>query len=315
MTATQRLPRAVRMQDKKANDLVKQVHEAPPPPTTVEEQAPDTGTPPPPATPPPEPTPTPPPAPSTPPAPSVTLEQLQAQIASQEHRISTLTGMTRTQQAEITRLKQEKEALELRRETSKSPAERARAELKPEEISTMGDDELDRQARVASGVMKPEVAALRQEISEMRAKAFRNELTALLPNWREINVRQDWLEWLGTAEPSSGQEWQTLLDNAYHSVDATRAAYIFNRFITERGITPAAAAPPPSAALPSRATPRPSSAPPPPPPPPSKGEVVTRAEVTKFYQEVAQRMYKSRPDERAKIEARINKAVAEGRIQ
>jgi len=56
-------------------------------------------------------------------------------------------------------------------------------------------------------------------------------LDRAIPEWREINQRPEWLQWLRTSHPYSGFSHQQLLDDAVATGNSHRAITLFRSFL------------------------------------------------------------------------------------
>lgn len=164
----------------------------------------------------------------------------------------------------------------------------------------------------ATVVPKVEGVAQRQALSSERM--FWSELSAEVPNWREINAEQGFHNWLLEVDPLSGVARQTYLENAQSQLDARRVAGFFKTW-QSMGST-SVAQPPRSAASsqlekqisPGRGRTSVGSM------AAAEGKAYTRADVTKFFDDVRKGLYKGREQERDRIERDIFAAQREGRI-
>jgi hypothetical protein len=206
-----------------------------------------------------------------------------------------------------------------------------------EDTETYGDDLIDLIRRVAvetdageKAKMTGEIADLRKQMAaqatqvetvagnvtdERRAKYF-TDLASAVPTYDEVDNSQAWKDWLLQPDEFSGLLRNEILQTAYFAFDVERTAKVFNQFIA--GATPE---------------------PPPPPPPvdpqaelreqvspgqsktttvftPDDGKKVwSIAEMDVFYKDYARGDYRGRLDEAARIEADIDRALAEGRVR
>lgn len=215
-----------------------------------------------------------------------------------------------------------------------APASEAKPLLTPEEVAEYGADFLDVVKRRAAEVVTPEVAALRKQIDELNRKLgnvdthveksakaqMHDALNAAVPNWLEINKNEKFLDWLSLRDAYSGIIRQELLKQAYAANDTPRVLSFFKGFLAaEAAKAPSTATPdvPPTApkfplaelAAPGRAK---TAAP---PPAPVEKPIITRAQVTEFYADLAKGAYRGRDDEKASIEAMIFEANRDGRIR
>jgi hypothetical protein len=190
----------------------------------------------------------------------------------------------------------------------------------------------------AQEVLTPEVIALKQELAEVKSKFVditRNqsvtarqrmlaEMDSQLPDWRQINVHEDFLAWLDLPDLYSGAIRLDLLKAAFEQNDTPRVLAFFNGFLTEeaalapRALEPSTSPPAPSApparvsledlAAPGRAKSAASNA-------PAAKPVFTRAQISQFFADVAAGKYRGRDKEKNETEAAIFDAQREGRIR
>lgn len=124
------------------------------------------------------------------------------------------------------------------------PSTAALISAKDEEA--FGSDLIDLARRAAreefSRLAAPLVAEVRRELNPVREQVgkvverqasgeqerFYQVLTAMVPEWEQINADTRWLEWLGEVDPLLGAARQTALDTAHQSLDVQRVAALFN---------------------------------------------------------------------------------------
>jgi|SRR5579859_1593023 len=158
-----------------------------------------------------------------------------------------------------------------------------------------------------------------QSVGDARAKLY-SKLDEKIPNWREINTRDDFLGWLALPDRLSGAIRHTLLKDAFDQNDSARVLAFFKGFLkeatsapTDEGVeVPVTPAPKPSLeqfAAPGRAktSAAPSTA-------PGDKPHITRAQVKQFYDDVQKGRYRGREQEQTANEAMIFAAMNEGRI-
>jgi len=165
---------------------------------------------------------------------------------------------------------------------------------------------VDRQEQLTQQVQQAEAAALQQA-----QNAFFARLSSARPDWEQIDEDPQWLQWLDGVEPLSGVQRQVLLDNAVKQMDLGRTKALFDAF---RPTAHAPAAPAPTAPPLSGAPATVGSAPRQMSRQPDGPETVSRAEISRFYQDVALGRIKTGSAEFTAGEARINAAVAAGRV-
>ena len=208
-----------------------------------------------------------------------------------------------------------------------------------EDTETYGDDLIDLIRRVAVESDAGERAKLQGEIADLRkqmaAQASTVETVAgnvagdrrvkyfaalaeQVPTYEAVDNEPAFKEWLMQADEFSGIVRNEILQSAYFDFDVDRTAKVFNAFIAQA--TPSASPPPPpprvdpQAELASQVSPGQGRAATVIPADDGK-KVWTVAEMDAFYKDVARGDYRGRREEVTRIEADIDKALAEGRVQ
>lgn len=225
-----------------------------------------------------------------------------------------------------------------------APAPRQKR-LSPDDVDAYGEgltkfvqnaaaDLLDEQL----GPMQTELARVKQENDKLRAQLGQVEtvtqqsvaqrvesyLDAEVPTWRQLSRSVDFADWLEqTLEPYSGQKFSDLLQRADQMADEQRIARIFQAY-TQSQASPAPAAPQQPVAQASSGV-DPMSLVAPGRPVTSHVDVgaasdqqsppVTQKFITQFYTDVTRGDYDKRPQERARIEAMIARALQQKRIR
>ena len=297
-----------------------------------------------PADPPPQETPeAPPPTPeppvSPPPAPAPAAEDWQ-------HKFQTLQGKYNAEvpglRSQVANLTQQIEELRAKPPATPEPAAAATPPatklITDEDTETYGADLIDLIRRVAVENDAGERARLQGEIADVRKQlaaqatqvetvtgnvaderraTYFVELAKQCPTYEETDGRQDFKDWLLQLDDFSGLVRNDILQNAYRDFDAGRTAKVFNQFL---GATPPAPAP---------------VADPPPTPQAELAELVspgqaraaavfvpddgkkvwTAVEMDAFYKDFARGDYRGRMDEARRIDADIDRALAEGRVR
>lgn len=137
-------------------------------------------------------------------------------------------------------------------------------------------------------------------------EVFFGKLARAVPDWETVNSDQRFLDWLAEVDPVYGQPRQAALGSAQQSLNAERAAAVFNAFKAQTS------QPPKTDPLAKQVSPRAAAS-----APTTQVEkpVITQAQIQKFYLDVAQRKYQGREAEMQQLEAGINQAIAEGRVR
>jgi hypothetical protein len=221
---------------------------------------------------------------------------------------------------------------------TETPAElRPQSLLTPEEVSEYGSEFLGVVARKAKEELHPEVAALRQKLtnlekqlstsSEQQSARARFELEASLdqriPHWRDVNVMPEFHAWLALPDMYSGAIRHELLRAAYAQNNTPRVLAFFKGFLDQEaayvpqgselhqgtGLQDGDRVSLESLAAPGRAkTSAATSA-------PVEKPIITRAQISSFYADSASGKYRGREAEKNRLEAMIFDAEREGRIR
>jgi hypothetical protein len=142
------------------------------------------------------------------------------------------------------------------------------------------------------------------------AGTFYSVLKDKVANWMVINEDSSFLTWLDSVEPYSGMKKADLISLAYDNMDAERVATFFTDYLKSKGVAPAVM--PTNDPSKFVAPPKPSGAE---PQPSNDRDFITTNEISQFYNDVALGKYKGRDDERKTNEAKINNALATGKIR
>lgn len=288
-----------------------------------------------------EPTPTPETVNDTAPTEPVRAEPVQVKPESKndestwEQRYKSLQGLFNTRVSELQhankaltqQVQSLTEKLESFLEQAKQRPETAQQVADPRDIEEFGKDLVEMVQRQASSVLASmaskidatikqydaRLSALEQKLTGATQSAtlaaeevFFAKLSQLVPDWEQINADQRFLNWLAEADPVYGVPRQVALTAAQQSLDARRAAAVFEAF--RKSIEPTPKPKVEKQVAPSTSA---SSAPVQAPEKP----VYTQAQIQAFYKDVALGRYRGRESEAARIEKDINEAIAEGRIR
>ena len=276
--------------------------------------------------------------PAEPPAPQPAAEDWQ-------HKFQTLQGKYNaevpTLRNQVATLSQQVQELTARPAATPAPAAtsappEASKLITDDDTETYGADLIDLIRRVAVETDAGEKARLTSEIADMRlqmaAQATQVEtvrgsvtedrrvkyfvdLAGLCPTYEETDSRQDFKDWLLKVDDFSGLIRNDILQSAYAAFDAERTAKVFNQFL---GATPPAPAPAevidPQAQLREQVSPGQAR---------SGAEIVpddgkkmwSVVEMDAFYKDFSRGDYRGRMDEARRIEADIDRALAEGRVR
>lgn len=258
-----------------------------------------------------------------------------------EQRYRTLQGMYN---ADTSRLRAEKQELTSRVEQlekllsslSSAPAQPAQVQSKhvtDKDIEEYGDsiDVMRRVTKEETAYYQQKIAALEGTIRDLHAsvvprveqvaqrqavsaeQGFWSDLTAAVPNWRDINQNADFHSWLLEVDPLTGMNRQSHLENAQRSLDVRRVAAFFTTWQGNSGHR--IAQEPRDAAksqLEKQVSPgrgRTAAA-----PVDNQTKTYSTKDISKFFDDVRKGAYKGRETERDRIERDIFAAQRENRI-
>lgn len=207
--------------------------------------------------------------------------------------------------------------------------------ITPEEANDYGEDFLKVVGKKAREELAPVINTYKAEIDRLKKqlegvsgvfqqdaqKKLLSNLDEKLPNWRQLNTDQQFLDWLSLPDPYSGVIRHDMLKAAYAQGNAHRVLAFFNGFLAEEAaVAPASAEPEvgtttvpkvplQNLAAPGRAkTAAATTA-------PAEKPFFTRAQIAAFYADVAAGKYRGRDAEKNKAEVEIFSAQREGRIR
>lgn len=173
----------------------------------------------------------------------------------------------------------------------------------------------DATSKIDALTKKLEATTTRVETSD-RDK-FYDHLDATVEGWETVNQDPEFKNWLATnSERYSGVRYSDLMKQAVDRLDARTVASLFEDFAKSKSAAAPAPSPAPKpkpAAKPGPVYP-PKPRPTPPPPRADEGPLYTAADIDQFYKDVRRGVYEGREAEFRAEEARIHKAVAEGRV-
>lgn len=194
------------------------------------------------------------------------------------------------------------------------------------EVQEYGPELLEMITKVARGTMTPELRQLMADTQELK-KSLGNvaalsaqtaqermwlALDQAVPNWRDLNVDDDFLAWLDQNDVFSGSSRRVALTSAFNGQDSARVVAIFKAYV---GKTPT---PTPSRSAP--AVDRGTLVAPGQPrggameaPDGSGKRILSEQEIGDFYHRVRKKQVT--PEEYSKVSAEIALAVAEGRVK
>jgi hypothetical protein len=196
------------------------------------------------------------------------------------------------------------DSIDVMRRAAREEVLAARAEL----------DDLKRAFAQLQTNVVPKVESVAQRQALNAEQMFWSELSAEVPDWRDINANQDFHSWLLEVDPLSGMTRQTFLDNAQNQLDARRVAGFFKTWQALNGGSVAqttrsvAASQLEKQVVPGRGRTASGTS------TGTDAKAYTRADVAKFFDDVRKGLYKGREQDRDRIERDIFAAQREGRI-
>lgn len=330
------IPAAVRAASAHADALHKEVYTPAPPDVTQEGNeppAPEAST---------SEVQTPEPAHAPEPAPTPTPERKQVDEASWEHRYNSMKGRFDRAEADNRQLSDTVRALQAQLSQMQSELQDMREDdeeperlITAEEESAYGPDFMEVVSKKAREALLPELRARDKTIAELRAQlgsvggyvaktaqqSMHEALDKELPNWRTVNLNADFLSWLKLPDAYSGAIRHDLLKAAYEQNNAPRVLAFFNGFLAEEAaVDPAKRVPDQTAqegtkipletlAAPGRAKTAAATG------APAEKPIITSAQISRFYADIAAGKYRGKETEQAKHEAMIFEAEREGRIR
>jgi hypothetical protein len=252
---------------------------------------------------------------------------------SLDHKFRTLQGMWNAERAQnkalesqLSQLSQQVQVLVAAASKPAAPVQTPAPQADPRDAAQFGEDMVEMVQRYttrALEAMRSDVAAVAADLdkrlkslegqiggvsqkTEMTLEqAFYGALDQAVPEWRQINVDERWLAWLGEVDEVYGAPRQAALESAHQRMDAKRVIAIFNQF---KAATPA------KPKLESQQTPSGSGQPAPVPQAEPVKRMVSTKLVKQFYDDLAKGRYRGREAEADRLQAEIDRAAMEGRI-
>jgi hypothetical protein len=173
--------------------------------------------------------------------------------------------------------------------------------------------QLQQQIASLQSTVVPKMTQIEHQATLSREDQFTRSLDGLVPQWRQLNDDNQFLNWLDEVDELSGTPRQELLNAAVQTLDAGRAARFFTQYIRLTAAPVPTPAPTPGASAQLEALVAPGKgrggA------PQSEKPPITRTFIAQFFRDVADKKYSTRPDEKARIEADIFAAQREGRVE
>ncbi len=252
-----------------------------------------------------------------------------------EHKYKTLQGMYKQEKATATAAQEDAMRTQqvLAAVNAPRPAEETfenPALVTQEEIDEYGEELIDIVRRTAQEAVAPQLHRLEQstqhaeevftDMSQNAATTARagvyTQLNSALPNWKEINQEQGFIDWLAQVDPYSGFARKQMLMAAFEASDASRVLAFFKGYVGEQSRLAPQAAPQarhPSASLESLVAPGvphgASVA------QPTTKRIWTQQEIAAFYKDVQLGKWKARQADKVAIEQDLIAAANENRIR
>lgn len=161
----------------------------------------------------------------------------------------------------------------------------------------------------------PQVQNLAHRQQMTAEQQFWADLSAGVPNFKQVNDNADFQTWLLDADPLTGITRQTYLEDAQRALDSRRVVNIFRSWLESTGQATVAQSKshPSSSELEKQVSPgrsRSTGT----PAPTNQAKTYTPQDIQKFFNDVRAGKYKGRDQERARIERDIFSAQRENRI-
>lgn len=315
------LPKQVQQQAKEAEEFDKLVEAANQPPTPAEEPPKEQVA-----------------------APAETKPPEQPKPEPWEQRYRSLQGqfnqMVPTLQAQIKELQGKLTELQTKPPESPKSSEKLESLVSSKDVEAFGEDLVDLARRIAreefgtreSGY-KQEIAALREQLaattgkvesvteaaSRTQGEMFYDRLTQALPNWQQLQSTDECQAWLATRVPGTQMIWNDALQSAAQAGSLDGVLEVFNEFIArhpQHNPKRPAPAPQPNPAraelqrqvAPAKSRSAGSSA-------GGEKRVYTSAEYSAESMKQLRLFQSGQYDQASALEAELNAAVAEGRVQ
>jgi hypothetical protein len=160
----------------------------------------------------------------------------------------------------------------------------------------------------------PQVQAVAQKQAATTEQQFWADLTAMVPNWRQVNDSDAFQTWLLDIDPLTGITRQTYLEDAQRGLDARRVGAFFRTWLENTGQAGVAQSPSRGSSSElerqvapgrSKSTGNPTA---------NKGKTYSPDDIKAFFNDVRAGKYKGREQDRDRIERDIFAAQRENRI-
>jgi len=171
---------------------------------------------------------------------------------------------------------------------------------------------LERKLAEKMAVTEGKVDGLARRTDEVVAERYIKTLDELMPSWRQIKDKPEFVDWLNKPERYTGKSrWQLLIE-ADRSRNAQSVAAFYEDFAREAGVdtnrTSAFPASKPNQNISPSTSGNQYQF-------PTSKSYITRAEISQFYRDRALGKFTGTEEEAAKIEGRIMKAVRENKVR
>lgn len=156
--------------------------------------------------------------------------------------------------------------------------------------------------------------------ADLRQRVF-DSLARDIPDWQQINIEPEFLEWLAEQDILAGDTRQNLLNQAFELNDAPRVVGFFKKYVADRNVVTGQGnqtdTPSPTVNLDTLVAPgKPQQAgQAAPSEDDAASEIWTNAEIQAFYTDVQKGKFKDNPKEKDALERRIHRAINEGRVR
>lgn len=236
------------------------------------------------------------------------VPDLQQQVAALKADLEETQRQAKAQRAEPQKLTTDKDVEEFGADMM-DVIERKAREIAQERESALLDrlDAVENELRNAKQQLG-DVATTTAATIEDR---FWARLESLVPDWKEVNTNQDFLNWLEGEDDLTGIRRQDLLTEHGKKFNADRVAAVFRAYKGQAPVAPQTQTDPDDSlegqVSPSRTTaaPRPNTQRP-------QGRVFTGSEIQRFYDPRSRKLYT--PEQYQALEVEINRAISEGRV-
>ena len=191
------------------------------------------------------------------------------------------------------------------------------------DIEEYGKEFIDLQRRIAKETLQGDLADLKAENARLRKAldhagsqmgevSFESKLHRLVPDFGEINNNPEWIKWLDTVDPFLRAPRRAIAQEAFNNGDADAIAHFVKLFRTDAGVE--------SVAKPDRSSEvarqvQPSKTATSSAPVSQKGRTYTSSDIDGMFRKVTEFSSRQQFDKAKKLEAEIDAAFREGRVQ